>query len=695
MTDLALAAPHELPRVRAYLDARLAHAEAVIDRLTLDPDGASGLARITDAAAAVQQAARAATAAGVTLPDERVAKRFGLGPLDLDVLWLVTAPAIDPALALALRRIDAGSNREAIDPGLLARGLGADRGGRLAVLATLDAGAPLRRTRLVRVSSVDRPHGRELHPASWLPGYLRGVRVLGARLEAAAELVTPAIVDGDVPLPDTAADLVPLLAGCLAAPTGEPAPIFGVGGLEHPRGVAIWIHGAAGSGRTVLARALAGRLGRRMLLIDAGRLRMATFAAASELLDAACSEAAAMGELLVIRSAHDVAAVGANLAVPFARAVASYPVVALLLGVDEGPLAPEIEAVLVRRHLHQMKPQQIDGAHLWLTNLPPSAELDAELDIDAVARAIHLTPAQVRAAARVAVLTAQGRPLRSGDLDAAARTQIGGGIGKLAELQEATLRRTDLVLPDDQRAQVDEIIAAAQNRDLVLRRWGLRRAIKRGLSISALFDGPPGTGKTLAAEVIASELGLQLLRIDVSSIVDKFIGETEKNLTRVFESARPDTTLLLFDEADSLFSKRTEVQHAVDRYSNMDVNVLLQLLERFEGTAVLTPNLRRSIDTAFERRIMFKVRFERPDVEQRRQIWMLMLPSSIPTAETIDYDRLARLDLAGGEIKNAVLRAAYAAAREGGALRMRHLQDAAAHEAAATGRVYFDASGHG
>jgi SpoVK/Ycf46/Vps4 family AAA+-type ATPase len=137
------------------------------------------------------------------------------------------------------------------------------------------------------------------------------------------------------------------------------------------------------------------------------------------------------------------------------------------------------------------------------------------------------------------------------------------------------------------------------------------------------------------------------------------------------------------------------VQPAVYRYSNMDVNVLLQLLERFEGTAVLTTNLRRSIDTAFERRIMFKVRFERPDVEQRRRIWMLMLPSSIPTGEAIDYDRLARLDLAGGEIKNAVLRAAYAAAREGGELLMRHLQDAAAHEAAATGRVYFDASGHG
>ena len=148
--------------------------------------------------------------------------------------------------------------------------------------------------------------------------------------------------------------------------------------------------------------------------------------------------------------------------------------------------------------------------------------------------------------------------------------------------------------------------------------------------------------------------------------------------------------MLLFDEADSLFTKRTEVQHASDRFSNMNVNVLLQLIERFEGTAVLTTNLKKGLDTAFERRITFKVHFERPDPDERAQIWRLMLPPSVPTAERIDYDRLAKLDLSGGEIKNSVLRAAYAAAREQTEIRMRHLTAAAAEEAATSGRVYLE-----
>ena len=516
------------------------------------------------------------------------------------------------------------------------------------------------------------------------------MRAVGPRLEPVATVVTPAIGPDDVPLPPAARELPPLLAGFFR-PAGHD-PNAGVEGLDHPRGIAVLVHGAAGSGRGVLLRATARELGRRLLIVDGPRLRNAG-AAAADVLDAACAEAAALGEILVVRAADELVAPGGAVAAALAQAIAAHRVAAVLVTLTEGPLATEIDALVVYRHRHELAPQAVDVAHLWLLNLPPDTVLDAELDLDRFGHSLNLTPVQVRGAARAVSLIAGTRPVTERDLHAAARGQLAHGIGRLAEVQEVVVGLADLVLPPDQLAQVEEIIAAARNRDVVLRDWGLRRTVKRGLSISCLFEGDPGTGKTLAAEVIASELGLQLLRIDVSSIVDKFIGETEKNLTRVFAQARPDTTLLLFDEADALFTKRTEVQHAVDRYSNMDVNVLLQQLERFEGTAVLTTNLRRSIDPAFERRIMFKVRFERPDVAQRRRIWERMLPPSIPTGERLDFDRLARLDLSGGEIKNAVLRAAFAAASAGTRIAMQHLTAAAHEEAASTGRLYVDVSG--
>jgi AAA+ superfamily predicted ATPase len=671
--------------ITAYLDARLLHVEALLDRLLGLPD------HTADTAAAIETAVRTAHAAGVALPDAQLAARWRLGPIELDLLWLIATPAIDPVFVHALRKLD-GTARDWVDPVLATRAIGRERAGRLEVLAALEPGAPLRRG-LVRVAAAERLAGRDLVPASWVAGFLRGVRVVGPRLDGFATLVPPLLAPDELPMPERTWDLLPLLRGLLDNDDGGLA-LFGPAGLDHPRGAIVLVHGAAGSGRATMLRAVAARLDRWSLVLDAARLRGVPPSTGAEIVEAACAEAAALGELLVLRSGADLAVAGAPLVVPLARAIAAERVAVALVTESEGPFAPELEPLIVSRHAHEVRPQSIDPAHLWLVNLPPTLELGADLDIDQFARSLHLTPVQVRAATRVAVAAAGGRAIGERDLDAAARGQLVQGIGRLAELQPATVTMADLILPPEQLGQIEEVIAAARNRDLVLRKWNLRRTIKRGLSISCLFDGDPGTGKTLAAEVIAAELGLQLLRINVASIVDKFIGETEKNLTRVFDQARPDTTLLLFDEADSLFTKRTEVQHAVDRYSNMDVNVLLQLLERFEGTAVLTTNLRRGIDPAFERRIMFKVTFERPDVDQRRQIWKVMLPQSIPTAEVIDHDRLARMELSGGEIKNAVLRAAYAAAREGTALTMRHLAEAAANEAASTGRVYVDVSRH-
>jgi SpoVK/Ycf46/Vps4 family AAA+-type ATPase len=246
----------------------------------------------------------------------------------------------------------------------------------------------------------------------------------------------------------------------------------------------------------------------------------------------------------------------------------------------------------------------------------------------------------------------------------------------------------DLILDEKTETRIAEVIAAARNRETVLNDWGLGARIHRGTGLVSLFDGDPGTGKTHAAEVIASELGLSLVHVSVAAVVSKYIGETEKNLHRIFDEARPDMSLLLFDEADSLFSKRTkEVERSTDRYSNMDINVMLQLIERYPGITILTTNLKKAIDPAFERRFAFKITFDRPEHAERVRIWRYFLGAEVTTAEPIDFDRVAEVSLSGGEIKNALLRASYEAARHAQRLTTKGLVIAAETEAAAAGRL--------
>jgi SpoVK/Ycf46/Vps4 family AAA+-type ATPase len=210
--------------------------------------------------------------------------------------------------------------------------------------------------------------------------------------------------------------------------------------------------------------------------------------------------------------------------------------------------------------------------------------------------------------------------------------------------------------------------------------WGFSGQGRRGLGVSALFAGESGTGKTLAAEVLAAELQLDLYRIDLSSVVSKFIGETEKNLRQVFDAAEDGGVLLLFDEADALFGKRAEVKDSHDRYANIEVGYLLQRMEAYQGLAVLTTNLKSSLDRAFQRRLRFVVNFPFPDASQRAAIWRRIFPVNTPTAE-LDIERLAQLNVAGGNIRNMALNAAFLAAEGGGPVCMSHLLEAARMEA--------------
>jgi hypothetical protein len=230
----------------------------------------------------------------------------------------------------------------------------------------------------------------------------------------------------------------------------------------------------------------------------------------------------------------------------------------------------------------------------------------------------------------------------------------------------------DLVLPATARTTLQEIAAHVKQRTKVYSQWGFASKGGRGLGISALFAGMSGTGKTMSAEVLAGELQLDLYRIDLSSVVSKYIGETEKNLRRVFDAAEGGATILLFDEADAIFGKRSDVKDSHDRYANMEVSYLLQRMESYQGLAILTTNLKDSLDTAFLRRIRFVVKYGFPDTKERSEIWRRIFPKNTPT-EGLDFTKLARLNVAGGNIRNIALNAAFMAAEAGESVMMKHL----------------------
>lgn len=237
----------------------------------------------------------------------------------------------------------------------------------------------------------------------------------------------------------------------------------------------------------------------------------------------------------------------------------------------------------------------------------------------------------------------------------------------------------DLILSEKEVQTLAAIAAQVRQRAKVYEQWGFANKGQRGLGISALFAGASGTGKTLAAEVLANELHLDLYRIDLSSVVSKYIGETEKNLRRIFDAAEMGGAILLFDEADALFGKRSEVKDSHDRYANMEVAYLLQRMESYRGLAILTTNLKNSLDQAFLRRLRFVVQFAFPDATQRAEIWQRVFPKNTPT-ENLSYTKLAKLNVPGGNIRNIALNAAFLAADQRVPVQMQHLLQAAQSE---------------
>jgi len=274
---------------------------------------------------------------------------------------------------------------------------------------------------------------------------------------------------------------------------------------------------------------------------------------------------------------------------------------------------------------------------------------------------------------------------------AAARAHSNARLARLAHKITPRYGWDDIILPEDQLALLREIIDTVRGRPQVLDVWGLGAKLTSSRGVTVLFSGPPGTGKTMAAQVISGALGLDLYRIDLSTIVSKYIGETEKNIERIFREAEQSNAILFFDEADALFGKRSEVRDSHDRYANIEISYLLQRMEAYDGVTILATNLRGNLDEAFTRRLQFAVSFPFPETEDRLRIWRTLFPPAVPTSDDIDLPLLAdRFRLAGGNIRNIIVSAAYLAAAGGESVSMSHLLHGTRRELQKMGRLVQD-----
>ncbi|MEC4811787.1 MAG: ATP-binding protein [Scytonema sp. PMC 1069.18] len=378
----------------------------------------------------------------------------------------------------------------------------------------------------------------------------------------------------------------------------------------------------------------------------------------------------------------------------------------ILVGVQSWEATSDIEIITVSLTVPDFHRRRA----CWQLHLNTAQIPHDDSDLDNIADRFHLTTEQIAQAIATSRNQALWQTMQQqsqtktpaiADVFAAIRAQSGLDLGSVARKIQPKHGWDDIVLSPEPLAQLKELCNHAKYHHVVFEQWGFEHKLSLGKGLNALFGGSPGTGKTMAAGVIAKELQLDLYKIDLSQVVSKYIGETEKNLDRIFTAAENANAILLFDEADALFGKRSEVKDAHDRYANLEVAYLLQKMEEYEGITILTTNLRQNLDEAFIRRIRFIISFPFPEEEERLRIWRGMFPTQTPLAADVDLPRLAKqFKLAGGSIRNIVLAAAFLAADTGeamlaegssSAIAMKHLLQATKRELQKTGRLINEA----
>ena len=465
--------------------------------------------------------------------------------------------------------------------------------------------------------------------------------------------------------------------------------------IPYGRGIVLLFSGPPGTGKTLFARALAARLSRPLIRVFADKLAEST-EAIEPVVISLFRDANLHGAVTFFDECEGLFQKrGTKLGFLLAELDRFEGI--LILATNQPQL---IDEAMDRRIVYRMdfeRPSTVEREQIWEIHLPPGAPLDPDVDIPLLANLYNFTGGLIKNAVLVALNKAIARDPTDPRIDMellkeASVSQLKYNLESYANKSQVELTMDDLVLPEEERRKIDEIIAACRNKDFVQNKWGFGRRLVTGKGISILFDGPPGTGKTLCAEILAKELERPLYRVHIPNVVSKWMGETEKNISEIFTRALASHAMLLFDEADSLFGKRTEVKSSNDRFANQEVNLLLQEIERFTGITLMTTNLFGGLDDALKRRIQYRVTFTLPDADERAKVWEVLMPHEAPVAKDVDYALLAkRFEIAGGNIKNAIVRAAYRACEDGTDITMSHLREAARWECEAIGKLVRDA----
>ncbi|TMQ02617.1 MAG: ATP-binding protein [Deltaproteobacteria bacterium] len=585
------------------------------------------------------------------LPVTRLGRRFGLDEAALHLLLAAAAPALDLSLA---RRLDSLAGRPQPDAGFLVEATTRDLIEERRALAALRPTAPLVRWRLVRLGTSRgwSPETPLLHRPVMVPE--RVIEWLRGDVEFEPELFERAAVLRDPA--QAAAESV------REAPAAVARALFRTDG---DRRLPLVVAGPALAGKAAAVNAVAAARG--LAVLDVDLEVVAASAQPVDLLLDLVREAVLQDAVLLLRRADGLA----EKRVELRRAVASLLTDGTLWTAltTRGEWRDDARRIPGTQIVEIDMPAQSEQLALWQRALPPVVPREPEVVLENIVARYRLTPGDILEAGadamRRADLRSPAARVSLDDIEQAIRGRLRHRLGDVAELMTTPLGWDDLVVSENVGSLIVELLASIRYQAQVMERWGFGKKLASGRAVSALFSGPPGTGKTMVATLIAKELGLELFRVDLSRVVSKWVGETEKNLGRAFDEAKNSQAVLLFDEADALFAKRTDVKSSNDRYANLEVNYLLQRLEAFEGVVLLTTNNQTSIDDAFRRRLRFRIEFPAPDAAERELLWQAMLPPEVPVADDIDFSELAqRYEMTGGFIKNAVVRAAYLAAGE-------------------------------
>lgn len=508
---------------------------------------------------------------------------------------------------------------------------------------------PLRRLRFILVDGAEGrsalAHGLRLHPRT--TSWLLGQQALDADLVASAQLAPPGQAIGEV----DAKALETLIAA------------YRVGGR-----LAI-IDGPQRSGREMLIGFAARRLEKPLLVIRGRGL-------GPDRMVAAFREALLQSALLAFTDADEIA--NGDVAARFCECLEVYGETVALIGLRQG--VPELMALRPSTTIQIEVPSHEARLELWRKYLGEDTAIDDE-GMRQIAALYNLGVGGIVAASLAAREQARfaERIVQRSDVGLAVRQLFDTDLSAVATRAEVTQDWEDVVLPDDLGESVVGILDRIRYRNDVLGNWGFARKMGKGLGLTVLFSGEPGTGKSMVAGLIARELGLDLYVVDLARVTSKWLGETEKNLSRAFDAAEAGHVLLLFDEADSILAKRSgEIRTANDRHANLETNFILARLEQFQGIAFFTTNLSSAIDPAIQRRMSATVKFSFPDLETRAELWRRMIPQGAPIEGAVDFEELARkFEVSGGFIRNIVLRAAFLAKREGSGITQAHLERAA------------------